>query len=174
MRHFLYQIKPSSCCLLFGKLGGNWHLKALGILEILIKSWKDAEVDAFLVRQEVFIREQKVPAELELDEFDPSAVHALAYQGSCCIGTGRLVDLGGGQSQIGRMAVLAQFRNQGAGRRILERLVNLAQSQSTESIVLHSQIYAIPFYEKLGFQAQGATYDEAGIAHRNMILLLPN
>ena len=149
-------------------------MEALGILEILIKSWKDAEVDAFLVRQEVFILEQKVPAELELDEFDSSAAHALALLNGHCIGTGRLVDLGNRQAQIGRMAVLAPFRNQGVGRQILEKLVDLARSQGAESIVLHSQENAIPFYEKLGFQARGPTYDEAGIAHRNMILLLPN
>lgn len=141
-------------------------------MEILIKPWKEAELEAFLVRQEVFIREQGVPAELELDEFDPSAAHALANLNGRCIGTGRLVDLGNRQAQIGRMAVLAQFRNQGVGRQVLEMLIDLAKSQEFESIVLHSQVSAIPFYEKLGFQAQGPTYDEAGIAHRNMILVL--
>ena len=141
-------------------------------MEILIKPWKEAEVDAFLVRQEVFIREQKVPAELELDEFDPSAAHALTHLHGRCIGTGRLVDLGGGLFQIGRMAVLAQFRHQGVGRQILEGLVHLAQSQGAKSIVLHSQVAAIPFYQNLGFQVQGPIYDEAGIAHRNMILIL--
>ncbi len=124
------------------------------------------------MRQEVFIREQGVPAELELDEFDPSAAHALANLNGRCIGTGRLVDLGNRQAQTGRMAVLAQFRNQGVGRQVLEMLIDLAKSQEFESIVLHSQVSAIPFYEKLGFQAQGPTYDEAGIAHRNMILVL--
>ncbi len=124
------------------------------------------------MRQEVFIREQGVPAELELDKFDPSAAHALANLNGRCIGTGRLVDLGNRQAQIGRMAVLAQFRNQGVGRQVLEMLIDLAKSQEFESIVLHSQVSAIPFYEKLGFQAQGPTYDEAGIAHRNMILVL--
>ena len=138
-----------------------------------MKSWQEAEEDAFLVRQEVFIQEQGVPPELELDEFDPSAVHALAYQAGRCIGTGRLVDLGAGQAQIGRMAVLAPFRNQGVGSLILEKLLELAKSQGIDSIVLHSQVSAIPFYEKLGFQAQGSTYDEAGIPHRNMILILP-
>ena len=141
-------------------------------MEILIKPWKEAELEAFLVRQEVFIREQGVPAELELDKFDPSAAHALANLNGRCIGTGRLVDLGNRQAQIGRMAVLAQFRNQGVGRQVLEMLIDLAKSQEFESIVLHSQVSAIPFYEKLGFQAQGPTYDEAGIAHRNMILIL--
>ena len=141
-------------------------------MEILIKPWQEAEIDAFLVRQEVFIREQAVPIELELDEWDPLATHALAYLDECCIGTGRLVDKGRGQAQIGRMAVLARFRNQGVGKQILEKLIALAKSQGVRSIVLHSQITAIPFYEKQGFLVQGSTYDEAGIPHRNMILLL--
>ena len=141
-------------------------------MEILIKPWQEAEIDAFLVRQEVFIREQAVPIELELDEWDPLATHALAYLDECCIGTGRLVDKGHGQAQIGRMAVLVKFRNQGVGKQILEKLIALAKSQGVRSIVLHSQITAIPFYEKQGFLVQGSTYDEAGIPHRNMILLL--
>lgn len=143
-------------------------------MEILVKPWKEAQADAFLVRQEVFIHEQGVPAELELDEYDPLAAHALAYISGRCIGTGRLVNLGSGQAQIGRMAVLAQFRGTGTGKQILEKLIQLASSQEAKLIVLHSQVAAIPFYEKLGFEVQGPIYDEAGIPHRNMILLLSN
>ena len=143
-------------------------------MEILIKPWKEAQADAFLVRQEVFIHEQGVPAELELDEYDPLAAHALAYLDGRCIGTGRMVNLGSGKAQIGRMAVLAQFRGAGTGTQILEQLIGMAKSQGTQTITLHSQVIAIPFYEKLGFEVQGPIYDEAGIPHRNMILLLPN
>jgi predicted GNAT family N-acyltransferase len=143
-------------------------------LEILVKSWKEAKNDAFLVRQEVFIHEQGVPAELELDEYDPLAAHAIAYLDGHCIGTGRLVDLGGGQAQIGRMAVLAKYRGAGTGKQILDMLIQLAGLKGVKLLVLHSQVAAIPFYEKLGFEAQGPVYDEAGIPHRNMILLLPN
>ncbi len=143
-------------------------------MEILIKPWKEVQADAFLVRQAVFIHEQGVPAELELDEYDPLATHALAYLDELCIGTGRLVDLGGGQAQIGRMAVLAQFRGRGTGKKILEKLVQIASAQGVKLLILHSQVAAIPFYEKQGFRAEGPTYDEAGIPHRNMILLLPN
>ncbi len=143
-------------------------------MEILLKSWKEAEVDAFLVRQEVFILEQGVPAELELDEFDSLATHALVYQDARCIGTGRLVNLSAKQAQIGRMAVLAKFRGKGIGKQILQKLVDLAASQGVQGIILHSQVSAIPFYEKLGFQAQGDVYDEAGIPHRNMMLTLAN
>ena len=142
-------------------------------MEILIKPWNEAQKDAFWVRQEVFIREQGVPAKLELDECDPLAMHALAYLDGHCIGTGRLVDLGDGQAQVGRMAVLAPYRAAGTGKQILAKLLQLAKSQGSRVIVLHSQVTAIPFYEKQGFQAQGPIYEEAGIPHRNMILLLP-
>lgn len=143
-------------------------------MEILLKSWKEAEVDAFLVRQEVFILEQGIPAELELDELDSSAAHVLAYQDAHCIGTGRLVNLSAKQAQIGRMAVLAKFRGKGIGKQILQKLVDLAASQGVLEIILHSQVSAIPFYGKLGFQAQGDVYEEAGIPHRNMMLTLAN
>ena len=142
-------------------------------LKIFIKPWSEAEQDAFLVRREVFIQEQGVPAELEIDEFDPTATHVLGYQDGQCIGTGRLVALGNGQAQIGRMAVLVQFRKQGIGTQILESLIELAKSRGMHQLILHAQIAAIPFYERMGFQAEGPTYDEAGIPHRNMILVLP-
>ena len=141
---------------------------------ILIQSWQEASNTAFAVRKEVFIKEQGVPETLELDEFDLLAWHALAFEGLECVGTGRLVNLGDGQGQIGRMAVLSHFRKKGIGLTILEKLIALARSEGILSLLLHSQISAIPFYEKQGFHAQGGIYDEAGIAHRNMILLLPN
>lgn len=113
-----------------------------------------------------------MPPELELDEFDPSASHALAYQGERCIGTARLVHLGDKEAQIGRMAVLAQFRGKGVGKAILSQLIDLAKLKGASNLILHSQLAAIPFYEKLGFHAEGPSYEEAGIPHRNMILLL--
>ncbi|WP_231971231.1 GNAT family N-acetyltransferase [Polynucleobacter necessarius] len=142
-------------------------------MEIIIKSWKEAENDTFLIRETVFVQEQGVPVVLELDEFDLSATHALAYEGTQSAGTGRLVNLGSGEFQIGRMAVLSRFRGRGLGGKILEKLIDLAKSQGASKIILHSQVSAIPFYEKLGFQAEGSIFDEAGIAHRNMILVLP-
>ena len=128
-------------------------------MEILIKTWKEAKADAFLVRQAVFIQEQRVPAELELDEFDLTATHALAYLDTQCIGTGRLVELGNGHTQIGRMAVLAQFRGAGTGKQILEKLVELAISQRAKTIILHAQLSAIPFYEKLGYTIIGTSFE---------------
>jgi predicted GNAT family N-acyltransferase len=144
----------------------------LNTLEVLIKPWQEASEEAYLIRQKVFIQEQGVPEEMELDELDSSARHALAYESKLCVGTGRLVHLDSRHAQIGRMAVLSTFRNRGIGKAILSHLIALAKAEGVLTLMLHSQVSAIPFYAKLGFITEGAIYDEAGIPHRNMILSL--
>ena len=140
---------------------------------IPIKTWQDAKLDAYSIRRRVFVEEQGVPEEMELDEFDLNALHALAYADSECIGTARLVTLSGSIGnigRIGRMAVLPKYRGQGIGRQLLEALLKASQSQNIKQVELHAQVSVIPFYEQFGFIAQGDIYDEAGIAHRDMIL----
>ena len=167
-------MRGSTSC--FWYIGKQWNIYSptLKYIDmILIKSWEQALDEAYPVRRAVFILEQGVPEEMELDEFDPGAQHALAYEDSRCVGTARLVHLDPEHAQIGRMAVLSAFRGRGIGTAILKSLVEQAQSQGIGRLVLHSQVVAMPFYARLGFIAQGPIYDEAGIPHRNMILLLP-
>lgn len=142
-------------------------------MEIVIRPWQQAFEQAFQVRKQVFIEEQGVPEEMELDEFDPLSQHALAYVNTLCVGTARLVNANSYQAQIGRMAVLSPYRKQGIGSALLTRLIYLAKEEGAQTLTLHAQLDAIPFYEKFGFIAEGPTYDEAGIPHRNMILLIP-
>jgi predicted GNAT family N-acyltransferase len=137
---------------------------------ILIQTWQHAEQDAYSIRKRVFIEEQGVPEEMELDEFDLDARHALAYAGSECIGTARLVTLDGNLGRIGRMAVLPSYRGQGTGKQLMGALLKASQSQGIKQIELHAQVTVIPFYEQFGFVAQGDVYAEAGILHRDMIL----
>jgi predicted GNAT family N-acyltransferase len=137
---------------------------------ILIKTWQDAKLDAYSIRKRVFVEEQGVPEEMELDELDLNARHALAYADLECTGTARLVTLTENIGRIGRMAVLPKYRGQGIGRRLLESLLKAAQSQDIKQVELHAQVSVIPFYEQFGFIAQGDVYDEAGIPHRDMIL----
>lgn len=139
---------------------------------ILIKPWPQAITEAFPIRTAVFVQEQGVPEDLELDKFDANADHALAYIRAQCIGTARLIQLTAGRSHIGRMAVLIEHRNKGVGHRLLNALVELGRSRGTIEFELHAQVPAIPFYEKLGFIPHGGIYDEAGIPHRTMILIL--
>lgn len=137
---------------------------------ILIKPWQEAKSEAYAIRKLVFIEEQGVPEDMELDEFDSLAQHALAYLDSQAIGTARLVTMPGNIGRIGRMAVLAAYRRGGIGTQLLRTLLQQATSQNMVKIELHAQLSAIPFYEQFGFIAQGDIYDEAGIAHRDMIL----
>ncbi len=139
---------------------------------ILIQSWEDAQNQAYPIRQAVFIQEQGVPEVMEIDELDPIAAHALAFLNTECVGTARLVTLNRTRCQIGRMAVLASYRKQGVGGQLLGALIEHGREQGMAEYLLHAQLIAVPFYEKWGFVAQGEVYDEAGIPHRNMILLI--
>lgn len=140
---------------------------------ILIKPWHEAQIEAYSIRKAVFIEEQGVPPEMELDESDPCAHHILVYANSIVVGTVRLLELGEGDrqiGQIGRMAVLASHRKQGFGSRLLKAVIELGVSRGLSQFELHAQLSAISFYERLGFVARGDIYHEAGIQHRDMML----
>ena len=127
---------------------------------------------AYAIRRRVFIEEQRVPEEIELDADDALAFHALATVGAQGVGCGRMLDHGGGEVKIGRMAVLPQFRGTGVGRDILRFLMNRARTRGLRKAVLHAQLTAEGFYLKEGFTPLGEVFDEAGIAHRKMEKLL--
>jgi len=120
----------------------------------------------FALRKAVFIDEQDVPAELEMDELDPICQHVLAWKDGTAVGTGRIAPDG----RIGRMAVSASCRGQGVGRDILAGLIQMGRDMGVERLYLSAQCQAIPFYEKAGFVASGPVYDDAGIDHRHMML----
>jgi predicted GNAT family N-acyltransferase len=116
------------------------------------------------LREEVFIREQSVPAEMEWDEFDEQSRHVVAIADGVPIGTGRLLPDG----HIGRMAVLRKWRGQGVGSALLTTLMETARKLGMSRVVLNAQIQAMPFYLRRGFQAEGEEFLDAGIAHRRM------
>jgi predicted GNAT family N-acyltransferase len=139
---------------------------------ILIKPWHQAMTVALPIRISVFVQEQGVPENLELDEFDELADHALAFNGAVCVGTARLTRLASGVAQIGRMAVLPDYRRQGLGTQLLQALIKQGQSQGVTRFELHAQVWAIGFYEKQGFIIEGEQYEEAGIPHQTMTLAI--
>ncbi len=119
------------------------------------------------IRMAVFVHEQQVPAELELDEYDGIATHLLLTEDTVPIATARLVDKHG-VAKIGRVAVAKDARGRGLGLRIMQAVLEEARGQGFAHAMLDSQSYAIPFYEKLGFVAEGGEFDDAGIPHRLM------
>ena len=132
-------------------------------------SWQSLGAPARALREAVFIVEQAIPIEMEWDAADEAALHAVAFNRmERAVATGRLVDLGDGSMQVGRLAVQQGLRGSGIGRAVLDALVDAARARSARRIVLNAQADAIGFYARAGFMAQGAPFDEAGIAHQAM------
>ena len=126
--------------------------------------WHEARERASPIRFEVFVREQRVPAEIELDDMDAKCLHALAFHQEKPVGTGRLLPDG----HIGRMAVLKPHRGKGIGAAMLERLIEAARARGDREVALSAQVHAVPFYRVHGFVEEGAEYEEAGIVHQAM------
>ena len=137
-------------------------------LTVRLGSWNELSAQASPIRFTVCVDEQKVPVELELDEFDPLSCHALALAGDEAIGTGRLLPDG----HIGRMAVLAGWRGRGVGALLLQALIDEAQRRGMTRVVLNAQTHALGFYARFGFAPEGDEYEEAGLPHRTMSLSL--
>lgn len=120
--------------------------------------------DALAVRIAVFVDEQGIPREEELDEHDESAVHCVAYEGGEAVGAGRLVVLDG-YGKIGRMATLAAHRGRGVGAGVLRTLEAEGEARGVREFRLSAQVTARRFYERAGYAATGDVYDEVGIPH---------
>ena len=116
------------------------------------------------IRHAVFVEEQGVPAEMELDEHDAASLHALAFDGGTAVGTGRLLP----DAHIGRMAVRKHFRGRGVGSALLLKLCEAARGRGDREVVLAAQVHALPFYRAHGFEPYGAVYHDAGIPHQDM------
>ncbi len=123
------------------------------------------------LRHEVFVEEQGVPLELERDEHDATALHFLATWDGRPVGTERVL-LKGDTGKIGRVCVLRAMRGKGIGAALIRAAVEELRGRRLRRAVLGSQVHAIPFYEALGFVAEGPVYDDAGIPHRDMALAL--
>jgi predicted GNAT family N-acyltransferase len=117
------------------------------------------------IRHEVFVVEQRVPPEEELDDEDERCIHAVAYdEAGVAVGTGRLLP----NAHIGRMAVRAPYRGLGVGSKLLDALVNEARRRRHLEVVLAAQLHARKFYANHGFVAEGDVYMDAGIEHITM------
>ena len=142
-----------------------------GIIVKLVENESELEA-AIQVRFRVFVSEQAVPPEEELDEADATASHAIALFEGRVVGTGRLQHREDDTVQIGRMAVDAAWRRKGIGGRILEFLEEAARNEGIRHSVLNAQEYVKSFYAVHGYQEHGDTFLDAGIPHIEMRKLL--
>ena len=123
---------------------------------------------AFEVRKQVFVEEQGIAEELELDGHDGEALHIVVQNGERTIGTTRVLFPAPGQAKIERMAVLKPYRHQGIGSGIISFLDEELKSRQVEQMVLHAQYPAVNFYKSCGFEESGPPFWEAGIKHIKM------
>ena len=130
--------------------------------------WDKLEQDAKFIRKQVFIIEQNIPEEEEWDDQDMISDHFVVYDQDQPIATARLLQ----NNSVGRVAVLKTYRGQGIGRMIMLEIIRQAHQQDRKFLQLSSQVHAILFYEKLGFSIQGDAYDECGIPHIKMQLVI--
>ncbi len=138
-------------------------------VRVLDADWERDGAALTRVRTRVFVEEQKVPPELEIDDLDPICRHAKAVTADGqVVATGRLLPDG----HIGRMCVLPEYRSQGIGSRILHQLMQHARQAGMEQLMLNAQVSAIDFYRRHGFAVSSEEFIEAGIPHREMSLRL--
>jgi predicted GNAT family N-acyltransferase len=129
----------------------------------IVRTQQERE-DAFGVRIAVFVEEQQIPREEELDDLDEIAVHCIGYLDGVAVAAGRLVVMDG-YGKIGRMAVLAQHRGKGLGARVLDELEREGAARGIRTFGLSAQLSARGFYDRRDYLAVGDVYDEVGIPH---------
>jgi predicted GNAT family N-acyltransferase len=132
------------------------------LIELL--PWERARAHAAPIRFTVFVEEQGVPQEIELDELDARSLHIVGFVDGTPVATARLLPDG----HIGRMAVLKEWRGRGIGGVLLKELVKQAQRRGDTEVILSAQVHAVPFYRAHGFIPEGGEYLEAGIRHQAM------
>jgi len=131
---------------------------------VVLGEWPEMAEQASAIRFKVFVDEQGVPADMELDEFDAASCHALAVIGAQAVGTGRLLPDG----HIGRMAVLEPWRGTGVGAALLAALIAEARRRGMRVVALNAQTHAQGFYSRFGFVPTGPQFEEAGLPHQAM------
>lgn len=127
-----------------------------------------AFVDALSIRRDVFVDEQQVPEELEVDELEPLCEHVILYDKMKPIATARIHEFEKKKFKIQRVAVLKEYRGKGHGRYLMNEIELHISKKEGGILLLGAQTHALSFYEKLGYYTFGDTYMDAGIPHKDM------
>ena len=138
-------------------------------LKVEIVKWIDGLSQLKNIREKVFIQEQKVTPQLEWDGMDEKAIHFLVFNDKAAIGCARAIVIKD-HMQLGRMAVLKEYRGQGIGSALIEKAMTIAKLNQLSAIYISAQCHAIDFYKKFGFEVKSDIYLDAEIPHRDMTL----
>lgn len=141
-------------------------------MEIKIVQHREELEHAYKVRMEVFVEEQKVPPEEELDEHDATAIHYIMYEDGRPVAASRLrfVDEYG---KLERICVLKDYRGKYLGRKLIEAMERTVAEKGYKKAKLNAQTHAENFYQKVGYETVSGEFLDAGIPHVTMIKKLP-
>jgi predicted GNAT family N-acyltransferase len=133
----------------------------------IVETQKELE-DAYSVRKTVFVDEQDVPLEEEIDAYEDEAEHFVMYHEGSPIAAGRFrfVD---GYGKVERICVLQEARKTGAGKAIMNAIEKYAREKDIHKLKLNAQTHAIPFYAGLGYEIVSEDFMDAGIPHKTMV-----
>ena len=138
----------------------------------VVENQKELE-DAFSIRKIVFVQEQNVPIEEEIDQYEDDATHFVMYgDTSNPLAAGRFREVDG-FGKVERICVLKEARKTGAGRKMMNAIEAFAQKQGLHKLKLNAQTHAIPFYAGLGYGVVSEEFLDAGIPHKTMVKQIP-
>lgn len=120
--------------------------------------------DAYFVRKQVFVLEQNIPIEIEIDEHEHESAHFIAYKDGDPIGAARVRQINDA-AKVERVCVLKKYRRGGIGRMLMKEIEDFAKNQNWFPLTLHAQLEAVPFYEELGYKTYSELFYEANIPH---------
>mgnify|MGYP001220515046 FL=1 len=135
-------------------------------ISIIETHWSEHSDEITLIRNIVFVEEQSVPKNIEMDGKDVDCNHFLICKKNEPIGTARLQSGG----KIERVSILKTERKKGLGTKLMKFIINSARKKDLEKVYLHSQMDSIDFYKSLGFKTKGRIFQEAGINHVLMVM----
>ncbi|UCZ51912.1 GNAT family N-acetyltransferase [Bacillus shivajii] len=136
-------------------------------MEVIKVKTQQEKSDALSVRKVVFIQEQNVPEEIEVDEHEKESIHFVAYENGEPVGAGRLRILDG-YGKVERVCVLKSMRGHGVGEALMKYLEQLAVQENVTQLKLNAQTHAEPFYLKIGYETNSDVFYDAGIPHVSM------
>lgn len=137
-------------------------------MEVLIVTTDEQLEDAYTVRRLVFVAEQQVPEEEEIDQYEQDADHVVLYDDTKPVGAARfrVVD---GIGKLERICVLSDYRGKGAGKLLMNKLEEIAQTRGIQKLKLNAQTHAEAFYKRFGYNTVSGEFMDAGIPHVTMI-----
>ena len=143
------------------------------MFDVQLGDWAAHGQAAQALRQQVFVEEEAMPGFLVHDAADAQAFHATARNRfGAALASGRLTQAAPGIGQVGRMATAATVRGAGLGWGVLQALLAAARTRGDRQVMLQAKSSAVSFYSRAGFVVHGAPFEEAGVSHQEMRLLL--